>query len=220
MLSNRAEGGKMLRPVRSPLDPSAAPIGVLFGLSRPPAVARLVVPGVVDTVDGSSFGSIAHVSVEVLELQPPLAHCDASASIVGIGGVPRVEAARHHPLPRVVGSGVLGPNPRPEGRAREGVLHLLTCRFGDGLLRFARVMLPLHRMGDLRVVAGHVLADAVSALVHGRVFTAAARAELRLKRRPVLLMPLRLGDLTSGLFGVVAAFFHIRILYQPRGESN
>lgn len=188
--------------VRPSLDPAAWVFAIsrLLGLGRPFAVPGLIVPVAVDAVDSHSVRPCAHVGKEIPEGQPPFADSDAPAAISRIRGVPRVIAPGHHPVPGMMGARVtkmLG------GAVRELACHLLPGLLGKLRARLVTDRLAAHRMIHARAVAADVFADAISALVHGRVLAASARAKLRYQRRPVLLMPFRLGDLPLGLLGVV-----------------
>ena len=81
-----------------------AGVHVLLVPSGPPAVAGLVVPIVVDPVDGMEpRRSPAHIGKEVLEtLSPPFAHSNAAASPVLEPLVVRVVAPLAHLHPAVV----------------------------------------------------------------------------------------------------------------------
>lgn len=80
-----------------------AGVGGLNSGSCPAAVARLVVPVVVNSVDRVPItGSLAHVREEVLEFVPSLADRDASPAVVveiGIVGVAATRPHSHQSLP-------------------------------------------------------------------------------------------------------------------------
>ncbi len=198
----------------TPLDPRIPPVTVLLSLSSPAAVPRFVVPVVVDPVDRRAIRARSHVGEEVLELEPAFADRDPPAAIVGVRGVPRIEAAAHHPLPRMMSAGiaeVLG------CAVRELPVHLLPRLLRKHLLRFLGVMLAREWVRDPGTVPGAVPADAVTPLIDGCVFAATAGTKLRLKGCSVLFVPFRLGDSPLGLFGVMAAFnCHGDSLYQLR----
>lgn len=68
----------------------------------PPTVARLIVSGAINTVDGVSFRTKAHVSEKIVEGLPSFANRDAFAPIRRIFGVARVVAAALHGVPCLV----------------------------------------------------------------------------------------------------------------------
>lgn len=197
-------------------DPAARILssGVVLGSGDPPAVARLVVPSWVASVDlVAEARSLTHVFEEVLEGQPPLADDDAPSAIARVRRIARVSAAAKHRTPRLVSRRL-----RPAVPVRRRPLARIAGQLGSG---FSAVGFSLHRVRHSTVVARHVLAHAITAFIDSGVLAAAARAELRLQRGAVLLVPLRFGDPTFGLFGVAPALSsHNSSVFQPKAMRN
>lgn len=71
----------MATTARSALGPSG--VSILFRPCRPSAVAGLVVPVIVDPLDGVARGTRAHVGSEARDIvEPPIAHRDPSTAVV------------------------------------------------------------------------------------------------------------------------------------------
>jgi hypothetical protein len=82
---------------------SAAAIVGLFLHGRPTAIARFVIPVVVDAVDREAMRALTHVSQEIIEDQPSFADSDAAPSIVFPNMAFWIEASGFHGRPRTVG---------------------------------------------------------------------------------------------------------------------
>lgn len=177
----------------------ATPGAAVLRLGDPSTISRLVVPGWVDAVERVVLaGTSAHVREEVHEVvAPALAHRDPTSAVDLVGGVAGVIAAAPHRRPRRVGR---------SSCPAVLVTRRLLGRVGPKLfLRLGRVVLALHRVCDAGVVTRNVLADAIAAFVDGGVLATSASTELRNQRRPVLHVPLRLGDLLLRFLGVASA---------------
>lgn len=75
-------------------------ISALLLLCGPPAVPRLVVPIIVDAVDGCLWRLRPHVSTEGFKVvQPSVAHTNSATTIASIVGIRRVIASGFHSLP-------------------------------------------------------------------------------------------------------------------------
>jgi hypothetical protein len=81
---------------------SFAAITSLFGTRCPAAIARLVIPVIVDTIKRQIAWRVAHIGVEVGERQPALADCDAATAIVYVPLMLGVRAAHAHLGPNVI----------------------------------------------------------------------------------------------------------------------
>ena len=81
-----------------------SPVVDLLCFGGPSAIAWLVRPVIVDSVDGMARGrSLAHIGEERLETVPPsVAYGDAASAVVLPANVPRIRAALHDSTPRVV----------------------------------------------------------------------------------------------------------------------
>lgn len=79
----------------------------LFLHGRPPAIARLIVPVVIDTVNRLALGPFAHIGKEVAEVtSPSLAHGDSSAAVARIRLVVRPVTATKHRAVAAIGRGL------------------------------------------------------------------------------------------------------------------
>lgn len=77
---------------------------LLLQRRRPAAIPRLVVPIIVDAIDGGPGWPVAHVGKEIPEVQPAVTDANASATVSGVLGVVRIEAAPLHVHPDDVGA--------------------------------------------------------------------------------------------------------------------
>src|SRR5579859_11850 len=80
----------------------AALVLALFARGGPTAVAWLVVPVVVDPINGPTSRAFAHVGEKVLERVPALAHRDPATAVVVVGDVAGISAPIKHVFPRPV----------------------------------------------------------------------------------------------------------------------
>jgi hypothetical protein len=79
------------------------PVSVLLCTCRPPDIARLIVPVVVDAVYRMlGRRAVAYVGIEVLKRTPTLADGNASPSVVLISSLLRIFAAAMHTGPGIV----------------------------------------------------------------------------------------------------------------------
>ena len=76
-------------------------IRLLFS-ARPPAVTRLVVLVVVNSIKGVAFGGRTHVLIKPLEGVPALTHFNASTTVVFVVPLVRVITALSHINPRSI----------------------------------------------------------------------------------------------------------------------
>lgn len=74
----------------------------LLVMCRPSAIAWLVVAVVVDSVNRVAWGPSSHISEEVFELLPSLAHFDAASAVILVFMVFHILATRNHSQPNVV----------------------------------------------------------------------------------------------------------------------
>ena len=84
------------------LNPSgtASLVHALLVACGPAAVVRFVVAVIVDAIQRVAWGwTLTHVSEERRVVHPPATHGDASASVVGVVAVFRVQASAFHPIP-------------------------------------------------------------------------------------------------------------------------
>lgn len=80
---------------------SASPIFCLFKPGCPTAVPGFVIAVIVDAIECETIWSRSHVSKEVCELQPALAHFDTSATIMFVIATMRIRASVTHCAPRL-----------------------------------------------------------------------------------------------------------------------
>lgn len=95
-------GDTLSTPIVRQIATVAAVLHLLLVCS-PSAVARFVVPVVVDTVEFETSRCFAHVGKEVLEGVPSFAHLDAPPSVVYKSRMSRVETSTTHCSPYLVG---------------------------------------------------------------------------------------------------------------------
>jgi hypothetical protein len=74
----------------------------LLKRSRPTTIARRVALVVVHPINGATSRTLTHISQEVFEGEPSLAHLDAPTAVPVVRRVTRIGAAVHHCLPRPV----------------------------------------------------------------------------------------------------------------------
>lgn len=116
-----------------------APIKCLLPPCRPSAICGLIVPVIVDSIDRLSIRPVSHISKEIRESFPAIAHRYPPATVVLERSVIRVMAALHHVVPREVErlslSGLPASDVFPSGRgftsARE---HRAGSEMNDDLL--------------------------------------------------------------------------------------
>ena len=86
------------------LDPSRyAAIQRLLSACSPSAIRLAIAFRIVFAVNTHPGWAFAHVGKEILEFQPPLAHLDALATVLGIGAIRFDVTTRLHPTPSLVG---------------------------------------------------------------------------------------------------------------------
>ena len=117
----------------------AGPVLLLLSRRCPAAIARLVVPIIVDTVEAGARRALPHVGKEVLEAIPALTDADTPASVAGVLRVVGVKT----PLPHRAPDNVCAP-PRSPG-LRLAVLRV-SGRRGRALQTAARARVPVHQM--------------------------------------------------------------------------
>lgn len=169
------------RAVPSPSSfPWVSSVAVLLNHGGPSAVAGLVMAVAVDAVQRHAGRPFPHVSEEILEFQPPLADRDPTSAVMGVRGVPGIEAAGHHPIPRSVRSRLFPAERSSLRRPWVPALHLLRNLGGDDAPCLLRVTLALHRVRRFGVMARDVQARSSRVDCAGGVPAAAASAQFRL----------------------------------------
>ena len=103
-----ARAGWLLATPSFARDPHPSVPG-LFGSSRPSAVARFVMPVVVDSIKRKSWRAATHVCQERAEIvSPAFADGDSTGAVILVGGILRIRAASFHVAPARILGGIGG----------------------------------------------------------------------------------------------------------------
>lgn len=107
--------------------PIAAHVSGLLDKGCPTAVPRLIVPVIIDAINGVALGrSLPHIREKVLKaIKPTVANLDTSVDVVSMIGSIRVGATPSHFYPSTVSRGLTHPMGRRSNLARR--VHPLDC---------------------------------------------------------------------------------------------
>jgi hypothetical protein len=79
--------------------PIVSAIIVLFSIGSPSTVVRAISKIIIDSIQRFCEWAFAHISEEVLEIQPRIANSYSATAISRIGGVARIKASAFHMSP-------------------------------------------------------------------------------------------------------------------------
>ena len=103
-----SHAGKLRASKHLPVVLKAAIVALVVALlqaSSPTAIARFVIPVIVDSLDGATIRSLAHVTEEAKEAQPFITNGNPTTAPVFVVRQFGISASLHHTRPRIVGRG-------------------------------------------------------------------------------------------------------------------